>query len=112
MTPQVGAPQFHEPVQANPVAQTSLTRRDQQLQTEEGQPPLDVQQTEEEALEWKREADDSSLTKRREQRRRRRTATAIAMGAAGEEESGKPTAAEAADSEEEEETGKLFDSRS
>lgn len=66
-------PLFRENTAVSSIPQFSLTRRDRELQTEGGQPPMEVASTEGEALQWRREQDlRERWRKRREGRRSKR----------------------------------------
>ncbi len=98
-------PLFREIPAASAVPQVSLTRRDRELQVEEGQPPMEVASAEQEALRWKREEDPREKWRRRREGRREPKES--------EEESLRAAEEAATDeAEEEEETGRLFDGRS
>lgn len=103
-------PVFRE-IATSAVPQISLTRRDRELQIEEGQPPLEVASAEQEALRWQKSEDLHEKWKRYKDRH------------AGDQSSGEETSeAESAEDKAEvteecatsleEETGTLFDDRS
>jgi hypothetical protein len=103
-------PLFREITAVNGVPQFSLTRRDRELQTEEGHPPMEVASTEGEALQWRRKEDLQERWKRRRVRRASRRNELL-----NETQQGTADAFEAAladPPEEREESGTLFDDRS
>jgi hypothetical protein len=99
---------------ASAVSQASLTKRDRELQVEEGQPPLEVAKDELEALRWHKREDLREKWKRRqEQRARRKTSEdeGVEQGEEAQAEQAQPEM-QSAESLEEDETGTLFDDRS
>lgn len=113
MTPQIGTPLVRDISPATPSSQTSLTKRDQELQAEEGRPPIDVEQTEQDALYWKQEKDNAESEKRP---KRVRPRSAAGSQTPAESDSASDTCewdhASTEDDEDQEEAGHLFDSRS
>lgn len=105
---------------ASAVPQLSLTRRDGELQVEEGQPPTEVASTEQEALRWQKGEDLREKWKQRqESRTKAKDAQCPARAAATEFAEQDDDAAcvvesqqESSESTEEESTGTLFDDRS
>lgn len=107
-------PVFRE-IATSAVPQASLTRRDRELQIEDGQPPLDVASTEQQALRWQKSEDLHEKWKRRD----RHHAGGHASGretpdadSAEKAEEAQATPAEECASSTEEETGTLFNDRS
>lgn len=100
---------------ANAVPQASLTRRDWELQVAEGLPPIEISETELEALRWRKREDlREKWKKRQEQRRARGKAWRTEPGEEDAEAGTAPSQPEqkSAESSEEEPTGTLFDDRS
>jgi hypothetical protein len=62
-------PVFREIPAASAVPQLSLTRRDRELQMEEGQPPMEVASTELQTLRWQKSEDLREKWKKRQQQR-------------------------------------------
>lgn len=108
-------PVYREIPAASAVPQLSLTRRDRELQMEEGQPPIEVAEAEQQPLRWNKEEDPrEKWRQRRDTRNARRNATQCeAQGEMLDE--AVPTLTQLQESpqlQEEEETGTLFDDRS
>jgi hypothetical protein len=103
-------PVFRE-IATSAVPQVSLTRRDRELQIEEGQPPLEVASTEQQALRWQKSEDLHEKWKRQQGRH-------AGGQSSGEETPDADSVEEKAEVTEEcatsieEETGTLFDDRS
>jgi hypothetical protein len=103
-------PVFRE-IATSAVPQVSLTRRDRELQIEEGQPPLEVASTEQQALHWQKSEDLDEKWKRPQDGH-----------AGGQSSDGESSEADSAEDQAEvtgecatsteEETGTLFDDRS
>ena len=108
-------PVFREIPAPSAVPQHSLTRRDRELQMEEGQPPMEVASTEQEALRWRTGEDLQEKWRKRQPQQN-------ARGKASPDDApdGEPEALEeqfqaapgGPELPEEDETGTLFDDRS
>jgi hypothetical protein len=107
-------PVFREIPAASAVPQPSLTRREQELQIEEGHPQIEVASAEQEALRWRKSEDLQEKWKQQEQRKTRRNAAEDIAPEAVDESNMvlAETTQENAESPEEEPTGTLFDDRS
>jgi hypothetical protein len=116
-------PVYTEVAAASTISQASLTRRDRELQVDEGRPPIEVVDAEFEALRWRKREDlREKWKKRREQRQARQNARGSALqderedaGAVQSEparESAGSVEESAEESEEEESIGTFFDDRS
>jgi hypothetical protein len=112
-------PVFREIAASSAVPQASLTRRDRELQVDEGRPPIEVAETEFEALRRRKREDLKEKWKtRRWERRARREADESRMrdecevAGADQSEPARTRAESAAESMEEDSTGTLFDDRS
>lgn len=96
----------------NTIHQVSLTKRDRELQTQEGQPPLEVASTEQQVLRWQQ----AKTAPERWWRVRKRAASQEdeAESSSGEEQAEAPSGPRLAAAEEhtEDDTGTLFDDRS
>ncbi len=102
-------PVFRE-IATSAVPQVSLTRRDRELQIEEGQPPLEVSSTEQQALRWQKSEDLHEKWKRHQHH-----AGGQRSGKEGSEADSAEDKAEATEEctrSTKEETGTLFDDRS
>jgi hypothetical protein len=112
-------PVFREIAAVGAVPQSSLTGRDRELQVEEGRPPIEVAETELEALRRRKSEELREKRKKRQEARRARgpALEGGALEAAPTQEDGEARAAESQQLQEneesqEEETGTLFDDRS
>lgn len=105
-------PVFRE-ITTSAVPHVSLTRTEQELQTEEGVSPLDVAETEQSSLRWQKEKDPRERRKKRQEQLRDRTSLESSaqdeVKASGGEQ---PEPMQVSTESVEEETGTLFDDRS
>lgn len=114
---------------ASASSQASLTRRDRELQVEEGQPPIEVPEAELEALRWRKNEELRDKRKKRSARQQSGSKASDSDRAEFESADAETVEAEEAgtderaqtelsgqlpnkESEEEESAGTLFDSRS
>ncbi len=111
-------PIFRQIPAASAVSQISLTRRDRELQVEEGQPPMEVASAEQDALHWQKNQDLQEKWKRRRANEgSRREASSNEQQDEAQESSEEPDVEqleplpESTESTEQDDAGTLFEDR-
>jgi len=102
-------PGFREVAASSAVPQPSLTRRERELQIEDGRPPIEVPEAEMEALRWLHGEDVGERPRSEKRRNRRGRQRRSSSGRRLEDAETQP---ELTEEFTEEETGTLFDDRS